>query len=333
MILDRGRDGWAECYAELDDAIQAMTSYPVILNAQSYDDKALPPGIIYNLENVPLQVDPRRYRGLGRELWDFSASNMLNYPGDVEAIHVPIGYHPTMTRFRMLPPEKRDIDVLYYGSISERRKAVYDALKAKGLRVETVTEFGSARDAMIARAKCVSIIGFLAPYVFPVIRAAHLVANEVPLVAETITEVPWWMGRTYDYDAIVEETLRVVREGDLNTKRRFIDFSSQPMILPPTPILELDRPKCHAHYRENCDFCRGTITKRRAPSQSLLDDETKHTLVVTELAMVEAIRRLRMYRSVLTKDELRNLEDGISAQASWIRDHGGDPDEIRRKVR
>ncbi len=233
MILNRYIDQHTEAFEELDTAISSMTDRNVILNAQSCKRlEQLPPGVIFNLENVPLQVDMGRYRGLNRTIWDFSEENLLSYPGDVHAVHVPIGYHPTMTRFAMKPKPERDIDVLYYGATSARRKAIYDALRSRGLRVETCFEYGTWRDQMIARSKCVAVIPYLAPYVFPVLRAAHLVANQVPIVAEAGIEVPSWVRKSYLYDELVEAIVDVVTWGDPDTANRLRDFQFQPMMLP-----------------------------------------------------------------------------------------------------
>jgi hypothetical protein len=231
VILNQD-DRHTGAYAELEDAIQAMTSRPVILNAQSCDPYKLPPGIIYNLENVPLQVDPSRYRGLGRDVWDFSEENIRDYPGGLSPVHVPIGYHPTMTRFEMKPEAERDIDVLCYGAMSGRRAAVYNELRAYGLRVETCAAYGSERDEMISRTKCLAVIPYLAPFVFPILRAAHLVANGVPFVAEEGIEVPFWVARTCEHKDLFRAVLDVVKRGDPYARARLYAFKSQPMTLP-----------------------------------------------------------------------------------------------------
>ncbi len=231
MILNPD-DKHVACFAELNTAIECLTDRPIILNAHCCAPLSLPPGIIYNLENVPLQVDMKGYRGLERTIWDFSEENIRDYPVGLSVEHVPVGYHQTMTRFEMRPERERDIDVLFYGAKSARRAAIYNALRAKGFRVEVCTEYGAVRDEMLSRSKCVTVIPYLASFVFPVLRAAHLVANQVPIVAEDGIDVPAWVGRTCAHEHLVNRIVKVIANGDPETAYRFRAFCSQPMMLP-----------------------------------------------------------------------------------------------------
>ena len=96
--------------------------------------------------------------------------------------HVPIGYVPELTR---IVPAPEDIDVLFYGIFSQRRRAVLDALRARGLRVEWLLGlYGPARDAVIARSKIVINMHLHEAQVFEIVRVSYLLANRRTVVSE-----------------------------------------------------------------------------------------------------------------------------------------------------
>jgi hypothetical protein len=48
-------------------------------------------------------------------------------------ILVPIGYVPALTRIVSIPA---DIDVLFYGAMTDRRRVIIDKLRALGFRAD-----------------------------------------------------------------------------------------------------------------------------------------------------------------------------------------------------
>lgn len=151
----------------------------------------LPPGsILYNLEQV--QADskwfgPAQRERLGRyPVWDYSRRNIdaLQAMGIRCGAHLPIGYSPCLTRIAAV--KERDIDVLFYGSLNERRHAVLVALQRAGLRVHSAFGvYGAARDALIARARIVLNLHFFAAQVFEEVRISYLLANRAFVVSES----------------------------------------------------------------------------------------------------------------------------------------------------
>jgi glycosyltransferase involved in cell wall biosynthesis len=149
--------------------------------------------ILYNLEQVHYDSDDsawmtpalfdlfRRY-----PVWDYSQANIerlaaLQVP---RLTHVPIGYVPELTR---IVPGPEDIDVLFYGSIDERREAVLDKLRAKGLRVKSLFGvYGASRDAWIARSKIVinMHVSYYKAQIFEIVRVSYLLANRRVVVSE-----------------------------------------------------------------------------------------------------------------------------------------------------
>ena len=132
---------------------------PHLLRAE--DAARVPPeSILYNFE----PLDPPVFDSVGTFLthyaprfrvWDYSAANAeyLRSRG-CAAQHVPLGYADTWSRIAPAPVE--DIDVLFYGDVSERRARVLDALRETGLEVVVASDvYGAERDALIARAKMI----------------------------------------------------------------------------------------------------------------------------------------------------------------------------------
>lgn len=153
--------------------------------------KALPSDtVVYNLE----QMDEKSewLKGplpevLGRCIvWDYSARNLdriRKLTGNDRLFHVPVGYSPGLTR--IAPAPDQDVDVLFYGSVNDRRREAMEALRSAGLKVHAVFGvYGRERDALIARAKVVLNLHYYESSVFEIVRVFYLLANRKAVVAE-----------------------------------------------------------------------------------------------------------------------------------------------------
>ena len=147
--------------------------------------------ILYNSEQIDEAsgwMQPAYLAALQKHaVWDYGAENArrLQALGAARVRHVPLGYVPQLTRIPVLPPEEQDIDVLFYGAINERRKAVLEGLIARGLRIEFLAGvYREARDRYIARAKVVLNLHYYPASVFETVRVSYLLANEKAVVAE-----------------------------------------------------------------------------------------------------------------------------------------------------
>ena len=141
---------------------------------------------IYNTEHTTSDYLDDAYLALlrGHQVWDYSADNaaaladLLGMP----VRHVPLGHVPEMSRIAAVA---EDIDVLFYGSLNPRREAVIEAMRAAGLRVEVAFGvYGTARDALIARARLVLNVHFYQPGHFEVLRVGYLMANRKAVLNE-----------------------------------------------------------------------------------------------------------------------------------------------------
>jgi hypothetical protein len=118
-------------------------------------------------------------------VWDYSAENIsfLKQQG-IPAKLLPVGYHESLNVMKHDSP--KDIDVLFYGCMNDRRRRILEELIALGYKVEYLFGvYGQKRDAYIARAKIVLNIHFYESQILEVVRLAYLINNKVFVLSET----------------------------------------------------------------------------------------------------------------------------------------------------
>ncbi len=172
--------------------------------------------ILYNLEQIypgspwlqPYLLDIlRQYH-----LWDYSQSNIeqLAHLGITSVQYVPIGYISQLTRIYQT---EEDIDVLFYGSLNERRWHIIQSLKAHGVKTEAVFGvYGNERDQLIARSKIVLNVHFYEAKVLEAVRVSYLLANQRFVISERgsnpVEEAAFSAGVVFvDYDDLVKTCL------------------------------------------------------------------------------------------------------------------------------
>ena len=173
--------------------------------------------IIYNTEHPSSPWWSSGYLELlgTHEVWDYRPDGVGKY--------VPIGYVPELTRIDKADPQ--DIDVLFYGSMNERRAKVVHDLEAADLNVVTVIGcYGAERDALIARSKVVLNMHYYTPGVFEAVRVSYLWANRKCVVSEESTDrrgVPYTQLVGQCVDLIMDDTLRTLWQ-----MKNFASFSA-----------------------------------------------------------------------------------------------------------
>jgi hypothetical protein len=144
--------------------------------------------ILFNLEqitpNSPWLTEAylswlRRY-----PVWDYSEGNITELVRmGIKATHCGIGYVPELTRIAPVP---EDIDVLFVGSVNDRRLTVLKQLAAQGVNVEArFNVYGAERDAFLARSKIMLNVHFYDSRLFEIVRVSYLLANRKCVVSET----------------------------------------------------------------------------------------------------------------------------------------------------
>ncbi|WP_156688299.1 hypothetical protein [Mycobacterium sp. Marseille-P9652] len=191
--------------------------------------------VFYNLEQLgddsPWMAMPdfvdlfRRYSN-----WDYSQANIeyLASLGLPRPTYVPIGYVPELTR---IAPAPEDIDVLFYGMLSERRYAVLRDLHDRGFRVKWLSgALGASRDAWIARSKIVLNIHYWDAKIFEIARVSYLLANRRAVVSERGADprLECDLGSSVafaDYDGLVERCVELL--GDERARRELAERGYQ----------------------------------------------------------------------------------------------------------
>jgi len=125
---------------------------------------------------------------------DYDAYNVPAYatdPADVPV--VPILYAPYLQPEQPTPLHERPIDLLFFGSMNPRRRALLDRIEALGLHVAMFESpvYGPERDAFIAQAKAVVNLHFYPSARFEQVRVAHCLSLGTPAISERSTRAGW----------------------------------------------------------------------------------------------------------------------------------------------
>lgn len=207
----------------------------ILLGWHQSMDHRFPPGtVIFNLEQLgkanPAFTERLVYLQNRYQVWDYSQSNIdaLRAAGFTEPIELmKIGHMPQMSRIPKA--EVQDIDVLFYGSINERRAKVLTELKQRGLKVIHVFGvYGAERDELISRAKVVLNMHYYEPNIFEVVRVSYLLSNEKVVVTEAdaaceIEDDYYAATNPCAYDQLVDQCCRFV--GDANARKVLEDYA------------------------------------------------------------------------------------------------------------
>lgn len=204
-----------------------------MLNGHAFPAEIPTCATVWNFENVGVQLQSESFDGVS-ELWDFSKRNVWRWRPR-PAMHVPVGYHQTMTRFERA--KVLDIDVVHMGAMNDRRQRVLDDLSSRRLKVVNIPHgvYGQERDAILARAKLALNLLFYETGVFPALRAAHLIANHVPLLSEEAPEIGQWPTMREKYVDLATKAVDLLKAADRLPKLAdecLARFKAMPLMLP-----------------------------------------------------------------------------------------------------
>ena len=142
------------------------------------------------------------------QIWDYSPKNIekLNQLGIDRTKLLRIGFQKELVRLDLSGP--KDVDVLFYGSVNERRKAIIDGLEAKSLKVKVLFGvYGKDRDEWIERSKVVLTHHYYESQIFEIVRVYYLLTNSVAVIGE--------VNDTTSIDSIYQEGIYASRYEDL----------------------------------------------------------------------------------------------------------------------
>jgi hypothetical protein len=119
------------------------------------------------------------------ETWDYSDRNIIK----LEEIGAPkvkllnIGYQQELRR--ILNSDTKEIDVLFYGSINDRRRKIINELSKSGVKVKAVFGiYGKNRDELISKSKIVLNLHHYKSEIFEIVRVFYLLTNSKAVVGE-----------------------------------------------------------------------------------------------------------------------------------------------------
>jgi hypothetical protein len=157
----------------VDDVIRSFPADTIVINTEPLHDAA--------------GAWNDRIIGWARlfEIWDYNPATAARLAGLTgrPVRYLPLGYHPRLGRIAAAPVQ--DIDVLFYGSVNDRRRRVFAALATLGIAPKLLFGvYGAARDAVIARARIVLNVHAADGNGFEAVRVTYLMNNAKAVVTE-----------------------------------------------------------------------------------------------------------------------------------------------------
>jgi len=200
------------------------------------------PVIVYNFEQIPTQLSAwPGYDGILRTypVWEYNRRQVdwMHQHWGMRPTYVPVGYVPVWTR---IPSNsEKDIDFLFFGSLTSRRTVIVKQLQEAGYQVVSVMgAYGITLDGLIARSRVVlNIHQYSANDPLEIARLAYLWANRCAVVSETATEVVadgWVEAAAWaTYDELTDICRDVISNPDQIRRLReagYFTFRSRPFV-------------------------------------------------------------------------------------------------------
>lgn len=185
LIIGDGVIPEAECVRDVQQALSGRQDVVLLSHVAGVLKQPIPEGAtIYNLE--PL-FDGCRSLSLGylevlgkHKVWDYQAKNVeFLWAHGIWALHVPYRYTPALERVKL---RAKDIDVLFIGSMSPRRRTILDQIDSV---ITAQGCYGADLDALVSRARIVVNIHYCdTPHPLEVVRLNYLMANGCCVISE-----------------------------------------------------------------------------------------------------------------------------------------------------
>jgi hypothetical protein len=172
-------------------AINVVVGYHLVADAGFFDGFRV---VFYQLEQLVEHgsgYTPERHAVLqfAEQVWDYSPENaeFLRSQGLRDVRVLPLGFHE---KLKTIAPVASDIDILFYGSLNERRRKILDALMARCRARAVFGRYGKERDALIARSKIILNIHRYEAKILEQVRISYLLNNGCFVISEDSAHNP-----------------------------------------------------------------------------------------------------------------------------------------------
>ena len=119
---------------------------------------------------------------LNNYIWDYSQSNLDLIPHENKSLF-SFYYEPNLKRIPDQPI--KEWDLIFYGSINERRKKILEELSNRGLKLKTVFGvYGQERDELISLSRAIINLHFYDAQLLQQIRIFYPLVNQIPVISE-----------------------------------------------------------------------------------------------------------------------------------------------------
>ena len=142
--------------------------------------------VIFNTEQLPENStwNNHAYKDmlLKHYIWDYSSINLALIEHNNKTI-IEFCYEKKL--FRVIPAQDKKIDLLFYGSLNDRRIQILKALEKKGVFVKVAANlYGTERDALMSQSLAVLNLHYYDSQIFQQIRCFYPLINNVPVISE-----------------------------------------------------------------------------------------------------------------------------------------------------
>jgi hypothetical protein len=150
-----------------------------------------------------------------KQVWDYSAQNggYLARLGIADVRYIPVGYSRQLVRIAQR--DQRDIDVMFYGSVTARRRQILTELQHSDLKVEVLFgKYGPERDDFLARAKIQLNIHQFDTNQLEQLRLSYLLNNRCFVISEVCDQNPYGDGVVFcEYKDVVSVCKHYLQPG------------------------------------------------------------------------------------------------------------------------
>ena len=123
----------------------------------------------------------------GSAVADYDAANVASYAEQADDVCVlPMLHSPYLASAKRMPLHERPIDLLFFGSMNERRQRIIAKIEAQGVNVAMFDAplYGAERDHYIGQARAVLNCHFYESSRFEQARVSHCLSLGTPVICE-----------------------------------------------------------------------------------------------------------------------------------------------------